>query len=108
MANKIKVLDISILEYKTLGELKNFAKNRNIPEYDRLSKEELIAKLDEFQKQHHLVGTNDIKKQENKATSAPALPLEPATDNSKADNEKATATQQNNSINPLKKDKRKR
>ena len=108
MANKIKVLDISILEYKTLGELKNFAKNRNIPEYDRLSKEELIAKLDEFQKQHHLVGTNDIKKQENKATSAPALPLEPATDNSKADNEKTMATQQDNSINPLKKGRRKR
>lgn len=52
MANKIKFLDISSLEYKTIGELRSFAKTRNIPGYDKLDKDGLIFQLAEFQKHY--------------------------------------------------------
>ncbi len=63
MANKIKVLDISTLEFKTIAELRNFAKNRNIPGYDKLDKDGLIFQLAEFQK-HYVFGTTSPKAEE--------------------------------------------
>ena len=105
MANKIKVLDISILEYKTLGELKNFAKNRNIPDYDQLSKEELIAKLDEFQKQNQVQSNDNKHSVNNKANTTPSdTTSAPETNNG----DKTSSAVQANAANPAKKSRRKR